>query len=203
VVLMTAVNFMSHGTQDLYPTFLQVQHKFIPQVVGGVAIIANVGALLGCILFGTLSQRIGRRRAIIIAQVLALLIIPLWAFSSTLLWLTVGAFLMQFMIQGAFGVIPAHLNELSPDAVRGTFPGFTYQLGNLFAAATATIQAGIASYYGGNYGLALALVTGVFLVATIIITALGKEAKDAQFGTGSVEPVLVPEESSYETTYKR
>jgi SHS family lactate transporter-like MFS transporter len=191
VVLMTAINFMSHGTQDLYPTFLQVQHKISPQAVGVMAIIYNIGALIGCIVFGTFSQRIGRRKAIIIAQVLALLIIPLWAFSSTLVLLTIGAFLMQFMIQGAFGVIPAHLNELSPDAVRGTFPGFTYQLGNLFAAANATIQAAIAGYYGGNYGLALALVTGVFLVVTIILTAVGKEARDVQFGTGAVEPVSI------------
>jgi SHS family lactate transporter-like MFS transporter len=191
VILMTSINFMSHGTQDLYPTFLQVQHKISPQVAGVMAVIYNIGALIGCIVFGAFSQRIGRRKAIIIAQVLALLIIPLWAFSSTLFLLTLGAFLMQFMIQGAFGVIPAHLNELSPDAVRGTFPGFTYQLGNLLAAANATIQAGIAQYYGGNYGLALALVTGVFLVATIILTAVGKEAKDVQFGTGSVEPVAI------------
>jgi SHS family lactate transporter-like MFS transporter len=191
VILMTSINFMSHGTQDLYPTFLQVQHKISPQVAGGMAVIYNIGALIGCIVFGAFSQRIGRRKAIIIAQVLALLIIPLWAFSSTLFLLTLGAFLMQFMIQGAFGVIPAHLNELSPDAVRGTFPGFTYQLGNLLAAANATIQAGIAQYYGGNYGLALALVTGVFLVATIILTAVGKEAKDVRFGTGAVEPVAV------------
>lgn len=191
VILMTSINFMSHGTQDLYPTFLQVQHKISPQVAGVMAVIYNIGALIGCIVFGTFSQRIGRRKAIIIAQVLALLIIPLWAFSSTLFLLTLGAFLMQFMIQGAFGVIPAHLNELSPDAVRGTFPGFTYQLGNLLAAANATIQAGIAQYYSGNYGLALALVTGIFLVATIILTAVGKEAKDVQFGTGSVEPVAI------------
>jgi MFS transporter, SHS family, lactate transporter len=191
VILMTSINFMSHGTQDLYPTFLQVQHKISPQVAGVMAVIYNIGALIGCIVFGTFSQRIGRRKAIIIAQVLALLIIPLWAFSSTLFLLTLGAFLMQFMIQGAFGVIPAHLNELSPDAVRGTFPGFTYQLGNLLAAANATIQAGIAQYYGGNYGLALALVTGIFLIATIILTAVGKEAKDVQFGTGSVEPVAI------------
>ncbi|HZT99790.1 MAG TPA: MFS transporter [Ktedonobacteraceae bacterium] len=191
VILMTSINFMSHGTQDLYPTFLQVQHKISPQVAGVMAVIYNIGALIGCIVFGTFSQRIGRRKAIIIAQVLALLITPLWAFSSTLFLLTLGAFLMQFMIQGAFGVIPAHLNELSPDAVRGTFPGFTYQLGNLLAAANATIQAGIAQYYGGNYGLALALVTGIFLVATIILTAVGKEAKDVQFGTGSVEPVAI------------
>jgi SHS family lactate transporter-like MFS transporter len=191
VVLMTAINFMSHGTQDLYPTFLQVQHKIAPQIVGSVAIIANIGALLGCILFGTLSQRIGRRRTIIIAQVLALLLIPLWAFSSTLFWLTVGAFLMQFMIQGAFGVIPAHLNELSPDAVRGTFPGFTYQVGNLIASANATIQASIATSNGGNYGFALALIVGIFLVVTIIVTALGKEAPGARFGSGegSTDPV--------------
>jgi SHS family lactate transporter-like MFS transporter len=179
VVLMTAVNFMSHGTQDLYPTFLLVQHKFTPQTVGIVAIIYNIGALIGCITFGAFSQRIGRRRAIIIAEIFALLLLPLWAFSSSLLLLALGAFLMQFMIQGAFGVIPAHINELSPSEVRGTFPGFTYQLGNLFASANTTIQALLAARYGGNYGLALALVTGIFLVVTIVVTAFGKEEKEA------------------------
>ncbi|GLV55232.1 MFS transporter [Dictyobacter sp. S3.2.2.5] len=189
VVLMTAFNFMSHGTQDLYPTFLSVQHKLSPQTVGTIGIIYNVGAIIGCIIFGTYSQRIGRKRAIIIAEVIALLLIPLWAFAPSLFLLGLSAFLMQFVIQGAFGVIPAHLNELSPGSVRGTFPGLTYQLGNLFASANTTIQAGIAVANGGNYSLALALVTAIALVVTIVVTALGREARDMNFAGEPIEAV--------------
>src|ERR1700692_1922138 len=128
VVLMFSFNSFSHGTQDLYPTFLQKDHHFTPQTVGLIAIIANVGAILGGIFFGTWSEKIGRRKAIVIAAVLAIPVIRLWAYSHTVPMLALGGFLMQFMIQGAWGVIPAHLNELSPPAVRGTFPGFAYQL---------------------------------------------------------------------------
>ena len=156
VVLMTAFNFFSHGTQDLYPTFLQVQHRLSSHAVGIIAIIYNIGAIIGGIVFGTWSGAVGRRNAIIVAAILALPIIPLWAFSHSTWQLAVGAFLMQFMVQGAWGIVPVHLNELSPEAARGTFPGFTYQLGNLFASANATIQAGIAESHGGNYALALA-----------------------------------------------
>ena len=131
VILMFAFNSFSHGTQDLYPTFLQVNHGMSPRTVGGVAVIYNIGALLGGILFGTWSERIGRRKTIILASLLALPIIPLWAFSRTVPLLALGGFAMQFMVQGAWGVIPAHLNELSPPAVRATFPGLAYQLGNL------------------------------------------------------------------------
>ena len=115
VLIMTAFNFFSHGTQDLYPTFLQVQHGFSPHEVGLIAVIYNIGAIIGGIFFGSLSERFGRRRIIIIAAVLSLAVLPLWAFSATAVWLAVGAFLMQVMVQGAWGVIPVHLNELSPD----------------------------------------------------------------------------------------
>ena len=128
VALMTAFTLFSHGTQDLYPTFLQAQHGFSPHRVSTLAIVGNIGAIAGGIFFGALSQRIGRRRAIIIAALLALPVIPLWAFSATPLLLGAGAFLIQVAVQGAWGVVPAHLNEISPDAVRGTFPGFAYQL---------------------------------------------------------------------------
>src|SRR6266403_2261258 len=144
VVLMAAFNFFSHGTQDLYPTFLQVQHALSPHAVGTIAAIYNVGAILGGILCGSLSDRIGRRRMIVTAALLSLPVLPLWAFSASPVLLAIGAFLMQVMVQGAWGVIPAHLNELSPDEARGTFPGLVYQLGHLLAAANATIQAGIA-----------------------------------------------------------
>ncbi|HJQ21080.1 MAG TPA: MFS transporter [Gemmatimonadaceae bacterium] len=182
VVLMTAFNFFSHGTQDLYPTFLQVQHKFSTHTVSTIAIIANIGAIIGGVIFGTLSQRIGRRKAIVIAALLALPIIPLWSFSTSVVLVGLGAFLMQISVQGAWGVIPVHLNELSPDEVRGTFPGFAYQLGNLFASANATLQAGYAQNHGGNYGLALAVVAAVAAVAIAILTAVGKESHGVQFG---------------------
>lgn len=182
VVLMTAFNFFSHGTQDLYPTFLQAQHQLSTHAVSIIAIIANVGAIAGGILFGTLSQRIGRRRAIVYAVLLALPIIPLWAFAAGPVLLGLGAFLMQIAVQGAWGVIPVHLNELSPDEVRGTFPGFAYQLGNLFASANATLQAGFASTHGGNYGLALAVVAAVAAVTIALLTTVGGEAHGVEFG---------------------
>ena len=187
VVLMTAFNFFSHGTPDLYPTFLQVQHKMTPHEVGLIAIIYNIGAIIGGILFGSLSERLGRRYTIIVTAVLSLFVLPLWAFSTTAVWLAVGAFLMQVMVQGAWGVIPVHLNELSPADARGTFPGFTYQLGNLIASVNATLQAGIAVHYGNDYAFALALVAGIVVVVIVILTAIGVEAKGVAFGR-SAEP---------------
>ena len=183
VLLMTAFNFFSHGTQDLYPTFLQVQHHLSPHAVGTIAAIYNVGAILGGILCGSLSERIGRRRMIVIAALLSLPVLPLWAFANSPVLLALGAFLMQVVVQGAWGVVPAHLNELSPNEARGTFPGFVYQLGNLLASANATIQAGLAVQFGGNYGLALALVAGSVAIAIAILAALGSEAKGAALGT--------------------
>ena len=181
VVLMTAFNFFSHGTQDLYPTFLEVEHKLSPHAVGIIAVIYNIGAICGGILFGTLSERFGRRRCIVIAALLSLPVIPLWAFSDSPALLAVGAFLMQFTVQGAWGVVPVHLNELSPDTARGTFPGFVYQLGNLLASVNATLQAGIASHFGGNYGLALAVVAGSVAIIIAVLTAVGTEAKGVAF----------------------
>jgi SHS family lactate transporter-like MFS transporter len=189
VLLMTAFNFFSHGTQDLYPTFLQVQHKMTPHEVGLIAVIYNIGAIIGGISFGSMSEVFGRRRIIIIASVLSLAVLPLWAFSTSAIWLAVGAFLMQVMVQGAWGVIPVHLNELSPDDARGTFPGFVYQLGNLIASVNATLQAGIAAHYGGDYGIALAAVAGTVAVAIVVLTALGTEAKGIAFGRGT-DPAL-------------
>jgi SHS family lactate transporter-like MFS transporter len=183
VVLMTAFNFFSHGTQDLYPTFLQVQHGLSPHAVGTIAAIYNVGAIVGGILCGSLSERIGRRRMIVISALLSLPVLPLWAFSDSPVLLAMGAFLMQVTVQGAWGVIPVHLNELSPNEARGTFPGFVYQLGNLLASANATIQAGIAAHFGGNYGLAMALVAGSVAVIIAVLTSVGVEAKGVAFGS--------------------
>jgi SHS family lactate transporter-like MFS transporter len=182
IVLMTAFNFLSHGTQDLYPTFLEVQHHLSTETVGLIAIIYNIGAIIGGTAFGALSQRFGRRRMIVLAALLVLPIVPLWAFSSGVLWLTLGAFLLQIMVQGAWGVVPVHLNELSPEGVRGTLPGFVYQLGNLFAAANATIQASIADHFGGDYAMGLVLVAGIAALVIALVAGTGKEAKDVAFG---------------------
>ncbi len=180
VVLMFAFNSFSHGTQDLYPTFLQKNLQFTPKIVSLIAIVYNIGALLGGIVFGTWSERIGRRRAIMIAAVLAIPVIPLWAYSRTVPMLALGGFLMQFMVQGAWGVIPAHLNELSPPAVRGTLPGFAYQIGNFFSSRNSVIQAKLTeSRYGGNFAPVLAWT--VLLVASLvaIVTWSGKERRGA------------------------
>lgn len=181
VVLMTAFNFFSHGTQDLYPTFLQKQHGFGTHETGLLAAVMNVGAIVGGITFGIWSERIGRKRAIMIASALALPVIPLWAFSATPLLLGAGAFLIQVAVQGAWGIVPVHLNELSPGTIRATFPGFAYQLGNLIASRNAVVQAGIAEHHDGNYGLALAMVGGLTALFLIAWTAIGPERRDVRF----------------------
>jgi SHS family lactate transporter-like MFS transporter len=188
IVLMTAFNFFSHGTQDLYPTFLEVQRKLSPHAVGAIAVVYNIGAILGGLFFGSLSESIGRRRAIVIASLLALPVIPLWAYGTTPVLLAVGAFLMQVAVQGAWGIIPAHLNELSPEEVRGTFPGFTYQLGNLLASGNATLQAGLANSYGGDYAFALAVVAGVVAIAVALLAGLGLEARGIKFAGATPHP---------------
>jgi SHS family lactate transporter-like MFS transporter len=178
VVLMFSFNSFSHGTQDLYPTFLQKDHHFTPPMVGLIAVVANIGALLGGIVFGTWSEKIGRRRAILIAALLTIPVIPLWAYSHTVPLLALGGFLMQFMVQGAWGVIPAHLNELSPPAVRGTFPGFTYQLGNLLSSRNGVIQAQLAEqHFGGIFAPVLAWTVVVMATLVAVVTSLGRERK--------------------------
>jgi len=180
IVLMFAFNSFSHGTQDLYPTFLQKNLQFTPRQVSFVAIIFNIGALLGGILFGTWSEHIGRRRAIVIAAVLSLPVIPLWAYSHSLPMLALGGFLMQFMVQGAWGVIPAHLNELSPPAVRGTLPGFAYQIGNLLSSRNSVLQAKFAeNRYGGSFAPVLAWTVLIVASLVAIVTCSGKERRGA------------------------
>jgi MFS transporter, SHS family, lactate transporter len=184
IVLMFAFNSFSHGTQDVYPTFLQKNLHFTPKTAGLIAIVYNCGALLGGILFGTWSERIGRRRAIVIAAVLSIPIVPLWAFSRSVPMLALGGFLMQFMVQGAWGVIPAHLNELSPPAVRGTLPGFAYQIGNLLSSKNSVIQARLAeNRYGGGFAPVLAWT--VLLIASLvaIVTWSGRERCGADLST--------------------
>jgi SHS family lactate transporter-like MFS transporter len=185
VVMMTPFNFFSHGSQDLYATFLRVQHHFGAGTVTALTLVLNVGAVLGGLIFGSLSQKIGRRKAIVLAALLALPIIPLWAFSATPLMLGLGAFLMQVAVQGAWGVVPAHLNELSPPEARGAFPGFVYQIGNLIAAANANIQSSIAESHGNNYALALALTIGVVAVVLSTVVWFGPDRTGRSFVKGA------------------
>ena len=181
VLLMACFNFFSHGTQDLYPTFLKVQHKFDPHTVSIIAVTYNIAAILGGLVFGSLSERIGRKKAIIIAALLSLPVLPLWAFSSGSLMIGLGAFLMQFMVQGAWGVIPAYLNELAPEGTRAVLPGFVYQLGNLLASVNAYLQADIAEAHGNDYGLAMACVAGTVAVLIAIFIYFGRDTRGQQF----------------------
>jgi MFS transporter, SHS family, lactate transporter len=177
VVLMMCFNLFSHGTQDLYPTFLQKQHHFDPGTVSVITIVANLGAIAGGLSFGHLSEKIGRVNAITIAALIALPTLPLWAFSSTPVLLALGAFIMQVAVQGAWGVVPAHLNELSPGAVRATLPAFVYQAGNFLASYNGPFQARIAEANGGDYAYALAVVGGVVAVAMLVIIRFSPERR--------------------------
>jgi len=177
VVLMFAFTSFSHGTQDLYPTFLQ-DHGLSAGQVGLVAAIGNVGALMGGVFCGTLSERLGRRKTIVLAALLAIPMVPLWAWSHTMAMLALGGFLMQFMVQGAWGIIPAHLNELCPAPVRAIMPGFAYQLGNLLSSLNSVFQENYAKAH--NHGVLNTALSGtVVLVAILvaIIAGLGPEAK--------------------------
>src|SRR5438309_4634271 len=180
IVLMFAFNSFSHGTQHLYPTFLQKNHAFTPKTVGFIAIVYNIGALLGGVIFGSWSEKIGRRKAIVIASLCAIPCIPLWAYANSVALLALGGFLMQFMVQGAWGVVPAHLNELSPPAVRGTFPGLAYQLGNLLSSRNSVIQAKLAEErYGGSFAPVLTWTVVIIATLVAVITWLGGERKGA------------------------
>jgi MFS transporter, SHS family, lactate transporter len=185
VVLMTFFNLFAHGTQDLYPTFLGGQRGFSTRTISLIVILYNIGAICGGILFGRLSSRIGRRYAAAIAALLALPALPFWAFGHTVLAVAAGAFVVQVMVQGAWGVIPIHLNELSPPSIRATFPGVVYQLGNLIASSNATVQATIAVHVGSaahpNYAFALALVSGIVIVVLTVLVLLGPERRDVRF----------------------
>ncbi len=182
ILLMTGFNFFSHGTQDLYPTFLRVQHHFDDATVTFITVVLNVGAIVGGLFFASLSQSFGRRRTVVMVALLALPVIYFWAYAPTAITLAAGAFLMQICVQGAWGVVPVHLNELSPPNVRGTFAGTVYQLGNLIASVNAVFQAEIAERSGGNYSLALAVVA---CFAALLIAAMmyfGPEAQNADLG---------------------
>ena len=183
MILMAAFNMFSHGSQDMYPTFLQV-NLHIPAgsaTAFMLAALLNLGALVGGLYFGSLSERIGRRKAIIIAALLAIPVIPLWMYGGSLLLLGLGAFLIQVMVQGAWGVVPTHLNELSPAHMRGTLPGFAYQMGNLLAAITATAQTWIAQWHGGDFAFAMSLWIGMVALLLALLTWLGPEARGLDF----------------------
>jgi SHS family lactate transporter-like MFS transporter len=183
-VLMTAFMSFSHGTQDLYPTFLKHDHGIKGIVLTGIAIAGNVGAVLGGVFFGTYSEKVGRRRAIVTAALLAIPMIPLWAYSHAAVMLAVGGFAMQFMVQGAWGVIPVHLNEMSPPAVRAIFPGLAYQLGNVLSSRNSVLQAGAATkYFGGRFAPVLAVTVVIVAIVVAGVTALGREAKGADLST--------------------
>jgi MFS transporter, SHS family, lactate transporter len=172
-VFLAAMSFVSHGTQDLYPTFLEKQRGLGPHHVAEIAIIYNIGAVLGGVFFGYISDSWGRRRSIATALILAIFIIPLWIGARSIALLITGAFLMQFMVQGAFGVIPAHLSELSPPEVRGLFSGMAYQVGVLLAANAAFLEALLAQRW--NYANAMGLVAVTAFVLGTVIVLLGRE----------------------------
>lgn len=182
VLLMTLMMFLSHGTQDLYPHFLRDVHKLPVATISYVAILYNIGAVIGSFSFGHLSEHVGRRRTILLALAVSLAVIPLWAFGKGLLALVIGAFLMQIGVQGAWGIIPAHLNELSPDSVRGLMPGFAYQLGILFAAPTNNIEYALRDRFGYAWALAAFEIANILLLATVV--ALGSEHRGKEFARG-------------------
>lgn len=181
-LLMTMMNFASHGTQDMYPTFLERQWHFGPEKRSVITGISMIGAILGGIVVGLWSDRIGRRRAMIVALVGGILLVPLWAYAPSTALLVLGAFLIQFMVQGAWGVIPAHLSELSPDSVRGFMPGFAYQCGVLVASSVVYIEAVFARRL--SYATAMALTAVTVFALAAIVAGLGKERKGSVFGAG-------------------
>src|SRR5213596_1094783 len=186
ILLMTAFNAISHGTQDMYQTFLGEQRHYGVTQKATTGIIYAFGAICGGTMVGHLSQKWGRRGSIALCCTLGIVLIPLWVFSPGYALLVIGGFAMQFMVQGAWGIVPVHLNELSPDALRGTFPGFAYQLGNLFAANTAVVEAQLAIHFRDanghpDYAKALALFTLVFFLVLILLAAIGPEKRGKEF----------------------
>jgi MFS transporter, SHS family, lactate transporter len=185
-LLMTAFNYMSHGTQDLYPTYLEEQRGFGVNAKSIISVVYATGAICGGTVLGFWSQKWGRRRVIILSAVCGMLLIPLWIFAPSTALLIVGGFLIQFMVQGAWGVVPVHLNELSPHQFRGTFPGLVYQLGNFAAAYAAQQQAWLAEQFRlpngqPNYALTMAMIQSIVFVAVIVLAAIGPEQRGKEF----------------------
>ena len=179
-VLMWMMNLVSHGTQDLYPTFLRRHWNLATGEVVAVTALSMVGALAGGVLFGLYSSRVGRRRAIVQALAGALVVIPLWCFAPSLPVLLVGAFVIQFFVQGAWGVIPAHITELSPNAVRGFLPGFGYQCGAALAGGVPYLEARLAEHMSYSWAMALSAATAFLFAA--LVASLGPERRGVAFG---------------------
>ena len=179
VLLMTFMMFLSHGTQDLYPDFLKEVHKLSQRQVANIAILYNCGAMVGAILFGALSQKVGRRFGMLTALAMCLLVLPLWAFGTGVLGFLVAPVLLQMATQGAWGVIPVHLNELAADSARGLMPGLTYQLGILIASPTNSIQYALQERFG--YSWALAGFQTVTIVSLALLLRWGAEAHGKSF----------------------
>ncbi len=185
VLLMSAMNLISHGTQDLYPTFLQQQRHYSPHKTAVITMISMIGAILGGLLFGHLSDLYGRKKMMATAVILAIVLIPLWLLAGGSILIAAGAFGMQFMVQGAWGIIPAHINELSPGALRGFFPGFAYQLGVLIASGIVYIEAVLAEHV--NYAASMEILAGSVLVLAAILILVGPEAKGIHFHTSNIQ----------------
>ncbi len=179
VVFLTFMGFCSHGTQDLYPTFLKVERGFTAQAAALMTIIANAGAIAGGTIVGLFSDRIGRRKSMILSLVFGILVIPLWAFSATTAMLAVGAFFLQFAVQGAWGIVPAQMTELTPNHIRGFLPGFAYQCGILLAGSVAYIEA---AFGKDRYSHSMSLTALVVFAGAAIVIALGREKRGIEFG---------------------
>jgi MFS transporter, SHS family, lactate transporter len=182
VLLMAMMNFMSHGTQDLYPTFLQQQRLYSPERTANITMASMVGAVLGGLCFGYASDRRGRRIAMATAAVGALLTVPLWIAAPSAAWIVVGVFLMQFFVQGAWGVIPAHINELSPGHLRGVFPGLAYQLGVLIASSITWIEALLGEHF--TYAQSMGVLAAAVMIGVTVVTLLGPENHRVPFRKG-------------------
>src|SRR5215831_1742168 len=186
VVLMAMMNFMSHGTQDMYPTFLQLQRRYTPADTATITMISTVGAILGGLVFGFYSDRRGRRRAMITAALCALVVVPLWVAAPNTVLIAAGGFLVQFFVQGAWGVIPAHINELSPGHLRGFFPGFAYQLGVLVASSITWIESLLGEHF--TYAQAMGVLAAAVMIGVTVVTLLGPENHRVPFRKGPPSP---------------
>jgi SHS family lactate transporter-like MFS transporter len=187
ILLMTCFTSLSHGSQDLFPTFLTKQHGFSPHVTGAITAFASLGAITGGVIFGAFSEKIGRKRSIIAALALILPVVWIYSVVSDPIWLAAGAFLVQVGVQGAWGMVPVHLNELSPEGTRGTFPGFAYQLGNLFSSQNQPLQAAFAKSHGNNFGMAITLLTAGAAMLLALVTWLGPERKGVAFAGQTID----------------
>jgi len=179
VALMAAMNFMSHGTQDMYPTFLQRHRTLSVDATALVTIISMIGAICGGAIFGLFSDMWGRRRSMVAAALLATMTIPLWVFAPSLWLIILGAFVMQFMVQGAWGVIPAHITELSPRQLRAFFPGFAYQLGVLIASSVGYVEAILGEHF--SYASSMGVLAAIVLIAGAVVIHAGPEARGISF----------------------